>query len=86
MVFKKTSPFYIVSNNGQDIQELFEWIQNTLEKQGITPLLDVLKTLFDIAKAQISSYTLLTFFEDLLKQLLQIFSHITTILRAAPTS
>ena len=69
MVFKNLSPLYIVSSDGQDIQELFAWIQDTLEKKGVGPLLDVLKTLYDILKAQISSYALLNAFEELLSKL-----------------
>ena len=69
MFFKNATPLYIVSRNGKEIQELFAWIQDNLEKQGIGPLLDILKTLFDILKAQICSYALLMIFEDLLAKL-----------------
>ena len=82
MPLKNLFPAYIVSNDGKDIQEFFTWIQDTLEKQGIGSLLEIIKTLFDILKAQIKSYALLDAFEDilnkltaLLKELAELFPH-----------
>ena len=69
MVLKNT---YVVSNNGQDIQELFAWIQDTLEKRGVAPLFEILTTLFDILKAQVCSYALLEVFEEWITKLVDI--------------
>ena len=76
MFSKNTSPLYIVSQDGQEIQELFSWIRDNLEKKGIGPLLDILKTLFDILKAQIQSYALLDVFEDLLNKLVTLLKEL----------
>ena len=66
MVLKNT---YVVSNEGKDIQELFDWIRDTLEKRGVVPLFDILKTLFDVLKAQVYSYALLEIFEEWLAKI-----------------
>ena len=68
MFSKSTSPLYIVSKDGQEIQELFSWIRDHWEKQGMEPILTILKTLLDVLKAQIQSYALLDVFEDLLNK------------------
>ena len=71
MVLKNT---YIVSKDGKDIQELFSWIQDTLEKRGVAPLFEIIVTLFDVLKAQVCSFALLETFEEWLSKLIDVLN------------
>ena len=68
MPLKNPFPAYVVSRDGRDIQELWPWIQEILEQQGVGSLLEILKTLLDVLKAQIRSYALLRAFEEMLEK------------------
>ena len=62
-------PFFIVINNGQDVQELSEWVKGVMEKWGIDPVLEVLKSFFDMLVAGVNSYVFLEVLHDFITQL-----------------
>lgn len=65
---KKKNPLFVVTNNGQDVEEASGLFDAFIKKFGLAPVLEFLENIFQMILAQVSSYPMLVAFQKFLDE------------------
>ncbi|MCP4914740.1 MAG: hypothetical protein GY909_16605 [Oligoflexia bacterium] len=53
---KKTNPLFVVTNNGQDVEEAAGMFDALIKKLGLEPVLEVFQQILEMLLSQVQSY------------------------------
>lgn len=68
---KKKNPLYVVTNNGQDVEEATNIFDVWVKKFGLEPVMQILSSLVDLLSDQVGNYGFFIFLQEFIDQLVE---------------